>query len=86
MAAEFDISKYSTRHDSHDDNIWVDHSKAKRRMWGIINGEKSDECGKIEYDSDANVTPIRRKHHERIGRNSRIIDLAVLNESSCELL
>ena len=45
MAVEFDISKHSTCHDIHDDHVWEDHRKSKRRLWGIINGKKSDHCG-----------------------------------------
>jgi len=66
MTAEFDVSKHSTCHDIHDDRVWIDHYKSKRRSGGDMGRKKSDECCEVEYDSDANmISPVRRKHQER---------------------
>jgi len=64
MAAEFEVSKHSTCHDIQDDRVWVDHHNSKRRLGRIICGKKSDDCCQVEYDSDANMTPVSRKHQE----------------------
>jgi hypothetical protein len=61
MATEFDISKHSTCHDIHDDRVWVDHYKLKRRSGSNMGSKKSDECCEVEYDSDANmITEVSR--------------------------
>jgi len=57
MAAELDISKRSTCHDVHDDHVREHYHKSKRRCWR--SGKKSDDCGKVEYESDADMTPVR---------------------------
>ena len=65
MAAEFDISKHSTCHDIHDDQVWVDHYETKRRSGRNMGGKKCDDYCEVECDSDANMmTPVRRKHQE----------------------
>ena len=65
MAAEFDISKHSTCHDIHDDQVWVDHYKTKRRSGRNMGGKKCDKCCKVEYDSNANMMiSVRRTHQE----------------------
>jgi hypothetical protein len=65
MAAEFDVYKYSTCHDIHDRQAWVDHYNSKRRLGRVIDGKKDDERCEVEYDSDANIrNPVRRKHQE----------------------
>ena len=84
IAAKFDISKHSTCHDIHDGSSWEDNRESKRGLGRSINSKESDDCCEVQYDGDANTTPVRQKQQECIGLNSRIINLAVLEKNTCE--
>jgi len=43
VAAEFDISKYSARHDMDDNCVWEDHHERERRLRRTLNGEEGDD-------------------------------------------
>ena len=85
MAAEFDISKHSTRHDIHDDCVWIEHGNSNMRIEEMNGSKEIDDCCEIQCNGDANMTRVRQKHQECM-LHSRIIDLAILKKSSDEAL